>query len=368
MGLIEDLLKNSTGLMSGLLNEGNKSTSGIGMQETDMPVERDPNAIYSDPYTNVKTIDTRFGQTKVASPFKYNNQGKPVDPATGSLVAPKPIAPKEKPNDLNSIANKDPGMFQRIFGIDTKTFAQNWKNKGGYEGLMANPAFLLGLGIIQSSAQGKPIGSDIFDVAVKSGAVSAQYADRLKERSGLLAPINESQRESMRAVLEEQGITKPGWLDSLKNLFGNENADAKYREALDMIYNRAEELANAESKRIGKKVRFDPRKYAKDAVQQLQDEKKLEVRENGLIVSGTVQAKTKKIKGNREQGGPVESGESYIVGEAGAEMFVPEVDGNIIKNDDTKVVNMLLESNPQLKNVSRVRAVKILKARFPDYF
>jgi hypothetical protein len=49
-------------------------------------------------------------------------------------------------------------------------------------------------------------------------------------------------------------------------------------------------------------------------------------------------------------------------------MFVPQVDGNIIDNDDTKVVNMLLESNPQLKNVSRARAVKILKARFPDYF
>jgi hypothetical protein len=49
-------------------------------------------------------------------------------------------------------------------------------------------------------------------------------------------------------------------------------------------------------------------------------------------------------------------------------MFVPQVDGNVIDNDDTKVVNMLLESNPQLKNVSRARAVKILKNRFPDYF
>jgi hypothetical protein len=47
----------------------------------------------SDPYTNVKTIDTRFGQTKVASPFKYNNQGKPVDPATGqNSNAPEPAA------------------------------------------------------------------------------------------------------------------------------------------------------------------------------------------------------------------------------------------------------------------------------------
>ena len=67
--------------------------------------------------------------------------------------------------------------------MDTKTFAENWKEKGGYEGLMANPGFLLGLGIIQSSAQGKPIGSDIFDIATKTGAISAQYADRIKART-----------------------------------------------------------------------------------------------------------------------------------------------------------------------------------------
>jgi uncharacterized pyridoxamine 5'-phosphate oxidase family protein len=70
----------------------------------------------------------------------------------------------------------------------------------------------------------------------------------------------------------------------------------------------------------------------------------------------------------KAKGGPVAQGKEYIVGEEGPEMFVPQIDGNVIKNDDTKVVNMLLESNPQLKNVSRARAVKILKNRFPDYF
>jgi hypothetical protein len=68
------------------------------------------------------------------------------------------------------------------------------------------------------------------------------------------------------------------------------------------------------------------------------------------------------------KGGPVEAGKDYIVGEEGPEMFVSETNGTIINNDDSKVVSMLLESNPQLKNISRARAVKILKARFPDYF
>jgi hypothetical protein len=75
--------------------------------------------------------------------------------------------------------------------------SENWKNKGGLEGLMANPAFTLGLSIMQSSAQGKPIGADIFDTAIKSGAVSAQYADRIRERSKVLAPINDDQRASV---------------------------------------------------------------------------------------------------------------------------------------------------------------------------
>ena len=201
MGFFDELVNRATGLKTGLLNEGNKSTSGMGMQETDMAVERDPNAMYSDPYTNVKTINTRLGQTKVASPFKYNNQGKPVDPETGSLVAPEPAAP----NDIIKLGESKIGLNNnqavKFLGMDMTQISETWKNKGGFEGLMANPAFLLGLGIIQSSAQGKPIGSDIFNTAVKSGAVSAQYADRIKERAKILAPISDDQRDQIRSVL-----------------------------------------------------------------------------------------------------------------------------------------------------------------------
>jgi hypothetical protein len=85
--------------------------------------------------------------------------------------------------------------------MDMTQISETWKNKGGFEGLMANPAFLLGLGIIQSSARGKPIGSDIFDTAVKSGAVSAQYADRIRERSKVLAPISDDQRDSVKSSI-----------------------------------------------------------------------------------------------------------------------------------------------------------------------
>lgn len=364
MGFFNELVNRATGLKTGLLEEANKSTSGIGMQETDMPVERDPNAMYSDPYTNVKTIDTRLGQTKVASPFKYNNQGRPVDPATGSLVAPEPTAQNDAKDKGEKLLGLTDTQAVKFLGMDMTQISETWKNKGGFEGLMANPAFLLGLGIIQSSAQGKPIGSDIFDTAVKSGAVSAQYADRIRERSKVLAPISDDQRASVEAVLSEDNYYEPNFLDKLKK--GNQSA--KYREALDDISDKAQEIANREARASGgKQVRFS-RKHIRQALKELEDSGQLKKRDPSFfgIIGGTIES-TKSIKA-RAEGGPVKKGEDYIVGEEGPEMFVSETNGTIINNDDSKVVSMLLESNPQLKNISRARAVKILKARFPDYF
>jgi hypothetical protein len=367
MGFFNELVNRATGLKTGLLEEANKSTSGIGMQETDMPVERDPNAMYSDPYTNVKTIDTRLGQTKVASPFKYNNQGKPVDPATGNLVAPEPAAP----NDIIKLGESKIGLnnnqAQKFLGMDMTQISETWKNKGGFEGLMANPAFLLGLGIIQSSARGKPIGSDIFDTAVKSGAVSAQYADRIRERAKVLEPITDDQRDTVRAVLSESDIFEGSIGQKFKNFFKGKNTDALNRRALDEIYEEADKIAKMESgSRGGKAIKLN-RTHIEKAVRNLKDSGKLDLSEKNFLSRFFGRGVQSKAEG-LAKGGSVEAGKDYIVGEEGPEMFVSETNGTIINNDDSKVVSMLLESNPQLKNISRARAVKILKARFPDYF
>jgi hypothetical protein len=367
MGFFNELVNRATGLKTGLLEEANKSTSGIGMQETDMPVERDPNAMYSDPYTNVKTIDTRLGQTKVASPFKYNNQGKPVDPATGNLVAPEPTAP----NDIIKLGESKIGLNNnqavKFLGMDMTQISETWKNKGGFEGLMANPAFLLGLGIIQSSAQGKPIGSDIFNTAVKSGAVSAQYADRIKERAKILAPISDDQRDQIRSVLAESDIFEGSPGQKIKNFFKGKNTEALNKRALDEIAELVRKNQERDAAKYGGRTIRSSREYIEDAVRELQKQKKIELSEKGMfswLFGRGVQSKAEGLA----KGGPVEAGKDYIVGEEGPEMFVSETNGTIINNDDSKVVSMLLESNPQLKNISRARAVKILKARFPDYF
>ena len=46
------------------------------------------------------------------------------------------------------------------------------------------------------------------------------------------------------------------------------------------------------------------------------------------------------IKGMRAEGGPVDSGESYIVGEKGPELFTPSQSGNITANDKMSGVNI----------------------------
>ena len=255
----------------------------------------------------------------------------------------------------------------KIFGLTIPDIQKNWAKNGGFEGLMASPGFQIGLGIIASSMQGKPLGSDIQDIILKSGAVSAAYKDKIKSRTKQLAPISVEQRKEVETQLRNYGLEPPDAIDKFKALLKNDKvkAEARYNEALDLIYEEAEKIG--ESKTLPGQSRRRQASDYREAVDNLVKSGKISVKEAGFIFPGTVKTTSPGIKG-KASGGPVAADKSYIVGEKGPELFVPELDGNIINNDDLKVVNMLLESNPQLKNISRARAVKILKARFPDYF
>lgn len=256
---------------------------------------------------------------------------------------------------------------KRFFGLDLAGIRSQWKDKGGFEGLMANPAFTLGLGLMKSSATGQPMSQSLFDNALKAGAISGEYAERIKARSELTGPITDEQRDEVRSVLAESDIFEGSVGQKFKNFFSGKNTEALNRRALDDIYKEAEKIAKKRSKsRGGQKARIE-REDIEAATRALKSSGKLDVSDKGLMsffFGRGIQSK----KPGLAKGGPAKEGKEYIVGEEGPEMFIPQVDGNVIDNDDTKVVNMLLESNPQLKNVSRARAVKILKNRFPDYF
>ena len=62
-------------------------------------------------------------------------------------------------------------QFQNIFGVSYSQAGESWKNKGGFEALMANPAFTLGLGLMKSSATGQPMSQSLFDNALKAGFI-----------------------------------------------------------------------------------------------------------------------------------------------------------------------------------------------------
>jgi hypothetical protein len=329
MALIEDLYKQATGLL--------------------------------DPGSQPSIVAGRNIPNNIGTTSNLNSQPSIV---TNRNIVTQPIQNTLPPTNQQKGLGISNAQSKQFLGLDLKQIEANWKDKGGYEGLMANPAFQLGLAIMQSSARGKSIGADLFDNAVKAGAISAQYAERLKARSTVTGPVTQEQRDEVAAVLAEDNYYEPGILDRLKR--GNQQA--KFREGLDNIYDKAMKLAKKEARtKGGKEVRFG-RKHIRQALKDLEKEGKLKKRDPSFfgLIGGTIEA-TGGIE-KREMGGPVNKEQSYVVGEKGAEVFVPEVDGKIISNDDAKVINMLLESNPQLKNVSRARAVKILKARFPDYF
>ena len=351
---LDKLRERSTGILG---------DAGDPMGEAAMNVEYDRNQTFTSANFGQNIRNPYSGLKEFKSvPYRIDASGRKVaaDGSTAGIKGRQAASPRAMGAEGLGI-NDD--QARRIFGMDLAGIQSQWKDKGGFEGLMANPMFTLGLGLMKSSATGQPMSQSLLNNAVTAGAISGEYADRIKERSEVLAPVSEEQRDEVAAVLAEDNYYKPNVLDKLKT--GNQSA--KYREALDDIYDRAEKIAKKESK-SGKSVRFG-RVHIRKAIKQLEASGKLKKRDPSFfgIIGGTVES-TSKIDGAREMGGPVTQGKNYLVGEAGPEIFTPKTTGKVVSNDESNVVAMLLEANPQLKNVSLDRATKILKNRFPDYF
>ena len=140
------------------------------------------------------------------------------------------------------------------------------------------------------------------------------------------------------------------------------NKLAKFEE-ITVQYQAAVKKKQKELKEAGKPqiLRIDDKIKIMD---ELIKSGKIQKNESFLSKLGITDATIQK----REHGGPVHSGESYLVGEKGPEVFIPKETGEVIANDDTQVFSMLLAANPQLQKVSKDRAMKILKAKFPEYF
>ena len=290
------------------------------------------------------------------------------------------VAPKTKTNTfVPPPQDKGSNLFLGAVGDYYREAQKSWKDKGGFEALMSNPQFGIGLSLLQQASEGKTIGASALKAMVDGGVISDTYAKKIAARSKVLAPITEDQRAEAEAALSKMNVGKPDFLDKLFNF--KTNQPALFREALNKIAEKAETDAKEKSKeKGGQTVRPD---YDK-AILDLTDSGELDFRTQKFlgIRAGTVTAKPSKAelklrgekinnipdKNKRELGGPVTKDRSYLVGEVGPEVFIPKVSGKIVSNDDSKIINLLLEANPNLKGVSPARAEKILRNRFPDYF
>ena len=287
--------------------------------------------------------------------FAKNNQipnqdAKPSDPivmgGTGTQYA-------TDGNFLTKLSN--------LAGIDLDQAKKDWAAKGGFNGLMANPAFTLGLAFMQAGARGEKLGQNLLDNVLKSSAISEQYKKKLSDKSEILE-VTEGDMNQIKEVLGSFDISAP----ILRRLLPG-NQSEKYEQAVEDIAFAVQKKVRKRvlaAQKAGKDIKVGTRLY-KEVIQEMI--RKGEINKKGglklfgySIIDETLEA--------REHGGPVHTGKAYVVGEAGPEIMIPKSSGNVVANDDSQVFAMLLASNPQLQKVSKERAMKILKAKFPEYF
>ena len=73
----------------------------------------------------------------------------------------KPFHPSQGGTQQNLAGNQDLKWWEKLgamAGVDMSKANAQWKDKGGFEGLMANPAFTMGLAFMQAGAEGKTLG------------------------------------------------------------------------------------------------------------------------------------------------------------------------------------------------------------------
>ena len=286
-------------------------------------------------------------------------------------------------NKTSPINQKDIPTLEKVMGISFDDAKANWKDKGGMDGLMSNPAFSLGLALMQSSANGKTINQGILDNFMKSAKISEHYQDRIKAKTQVFGPPSEDERKFAAAALTTIGMTGPGkwskgW-DFVK-LWGKDN-QAAYNRGLNTIVVQAKKEINKKYK--GKSHTVTEQDYV-DAFNTLKSQGKIKdmktlfgvtvenINKNKSLTSKGYDWLKKKIGAESEfykaEGGPIQQGKPYVVGEQGPEIIIPRSDGDVLTNDDSQIYAMLLASNPQLQKVSKARAEKIMRNRFPEYF
>ena len=268
---------------------------------------------------------------------------------------------------------EDQGFLSKLSGmagVDMDKAAANWKDKGGFEGLMSNPAFSLGLALMQSSANGKTINQGILDNFVKSAKISSEFKDRIEARKQEPIQATAADMAETKDLLKQMNIEEGNWFENALSKVKGGKPGLEWDTAVEEIslqYQKGIQEWQANNKDASGKPKIIRKTDKIKIMNDLVKSGKIKESKNWLnrlgITSGTLSKPLPKAKG-----GPVSQGQPYLVGEKGPEIIIPHSSGNVLSNDDSQIYSMLLASNPQLQKVSKQRAEKILRNRFPEYF
>ena len=357
------------------------------------------NSVASEHFSKFAIRDKNGKIVKRNGKIQLNNEGKnQLESSLKELdqTLPPQLGGSSTVAQAEAFTGQDAESLSKFAGVNLKDVKKNWAKKGGFDGLMANPAFTLGLALMQSSAQGKSIGSGAMDNFIKAAGISEHYKDRLKARRNIMGPVSDDQR-AMAASALPTGIQLPG---AVEGFFGDGDELRGHNSALNKIYLEVRKQFDAKDWDYSKGEPVMTEAMFNKAYNKLLNEKKINKVKGKLgvylstdlapIEKGSWEEKETAIwdffkkwgwdkpvgaiggfinpTPGRAEGGPVQAGQPYVVGEKGPEVVVPKANANVVSNDDSQVMSMLLASNPQLQNVSRPRAESILRSRFPDYF
>jgi len=232
---------------------------------------------------------------------------------------------------------------------------------------MANPAFTMGLAFMQAGAEGKTLGQGALDNVIKAGGISHTYKKILEDRK--LEPIQATASDigEVKDMLKSINIEEGNWLE---NLIHGPKSGAKYEAAVEEIAVKFQEEIRKKQKALKEagESQIIRRTDQIAILERLVNSKKIKKKGSWLSKIGITSETLQMDLPNKAQGGPVAKGQPYVVGEGGPEYFLPKQSGKILSNDDSRIFAMLLTANPQLQQVSRTRAEKILRNRFPEYF
>ena len=259
-------------------------------------------------------------------------------------------------------------------GLDFDKAAANWKDKGGFEGLMANPAFTMGLAFMQAGAEGKTIGQGALDNVMKAGGISQHYKKILEDRKQEPIQVTAEDMDEVKGLLKAIGIEEGNIFEKVwSRVTGQGNQQVKFDLAVHEIAAQFEkEVRDWQAKNVdaqGNPKIIRPEDKIK-ILRELIKNKKVKYKKSIFDVIGMSSTIEKEIPPitSKAEGGPVQAGQPYLVGEEGPEVIIPHSSGNVLSNDDSQIYAMLLAANPQLQKVSKARAERILRSRFPEYF